>query len=64
MSLCAGDLEGTVTKTNIRQDSIYFAEKMTAMNRFHIKILRLRIYALGDEVIASAEMSDPPSDSC
>jgi hypothetical protein len=36
---------------------------MTTINRFDIKILGVKIQGRGNEVIASAETSEQPSDS-
>jgi hypothetical protein len=55
----------TVAFTNsIQQDSMHFAEKITTINGFHIHIHRVRIRALENEEVATAETSNQPSDSC
>jgi hypothetical protein len=48
----------------IRQDSTYWAERITNISWFHSEIHGVTIQAIADEGIASAETSDQASDSC
>jgi hypothetical protein len=59
MGICRESLQ-----IQIRQDSTYWAERITSISWFHSEINGVIIQAIADEGIASAETSDQASDSC